>query len=205
MQAKFDRILVPISDLLIDPSQKKYIRFDAFFENVMFHEVAHGLGIKNTLNGSGSVRSVLKDQYSGIEEAKADILGVFMVNKLVEMKELQRQEMEAYVTFLAGIFRSVRFGVSSAHGRANMLEFNFLHERGAFVRDTKTGYYRVNQIKMRQAVAELGGVILKLQGEGDYAGTVRLMEKYSVMGEQLSDDLSKVAKADIPKDIRFKN
>lgn len=205
MQAKFDQILLPISDLLIDPAQKKYIRFDAFFENVMFHEVAHGLGIKNTLNGSGSVRSVLKDQYSGIEEAKADILGVYMVNKLVEMKELQRKEMEAYVTFLAGIFRSVRFGVSSAHGRANMLEFNFLYERGAFVRDSKTGYYKVNQANMRQAVADLGGVILKLQGDGDYAGTVKLMEKYSVMGQQLVDDLAKVAAADIPKDIRFKN
>lgn len=204
MQAKFDKILVPIADLLIDPSQRNYIRFDAFFENVMFHEVAHGLGIKNTINNSGSVRSVLKEQYSGIEEAKADILGVYMVNRLVEMKELKRMEMEAYVTFLAGIFRSVRFGVSSAHGRANMLEFNFLHERGAFVRDAKTGLYTVNREKMRKAVAELGGLILTLQGEGNYAGTVALMEKYSVMGDQLRQDLAKVSSANIPKDIRFK-
>ncbi|MGE5317944.1 MAG: dipeptidyl-peptidase 3 family protein, partial [Chloroflexota bacterium] len=133
MKAKFDQILVPIADVLIDQSQRKYIKFDAFFANTMFHEVAHGLGIKNTLNGKGTVREALKEQYSAIEECKADILGLYMVTKLFEMGELKEGEvMDNYVTFMAGIFRSVRFGAASAHGKANMLTFSYFAEHNAF-------------------------------------------------------------------------
>ncbi|HLU62480.1 MAG TPA: Zn-dependent hydrolase, partial [Gammaproteobacteria bacterium] len=134
MQAKFDHILVPIADILIAEDQRKHITFDAFFSNTMFHEVAHGLGIKNTLDGSQTVREALLDHASSLEEGKADILGLYMVGELQKRGELEGELMDYYTTFLAGIFRSVRFGASSAHGKANMVRFNFFREAGAFSR-----------------------------------------------------------------------
>ncbi len=130
MQAKFDQILVPIADLLIVPEQRKHITFNAFFSNTMFHEVAHGLGIKNTITGNGRVREALRESASALEEGKADILGLYMVSKLLEQGEISEGSLEDfYVTFMAGIFRSVRFGASSAHGKANMIRFNFFKEQ----------------------------------------------------------------------------
>ncbi|HCY01344.1 MAG TPA: Zn-dependent hydrolase, partial [Bacteroidales bacterium] len=133
MQYKFDKIVVPISKVVIAEEQRKHVKFEAFFENTMFHEVAHGLGIKNTINNSGTVRQALKEAYSPIEENKADILGLFMVTKLAEMGELGEKDlMDNYVTFMTGIFRSVRFGAASAHGKANMVRFYYFQEKGAF-------------------------------------------------------------------------
>jgi hypothetical protein len=126
MQAKFEKILLPIADTLIDEEQRTHITFDAFFSNVMFHEVAHGLGIKNTINGKGTVREALRDVASSMEEGKADVLGLYMVIELLEAGELGEVDiMDYYVTFMAGIFRSIRFGAASAHGKANMVRFNF--------------------------------------------------------------------------------
>lgn len=202
MKAKFDQILVPISDVLIDESQQKYIKFDAFFANTMFHEVAHGLGIKNTLDGKGTVREALKEQYSAIEEAKADILGLYMVTKLYEMGEIEEGEvMDNYVTFMAGIFRSVRFGAASAHGKANMLTFNYFSENKAF--DYNNGTYLVNFEKMKTAVEGLGGMILKLQGDADYNGVKELIVTKSVIPAGLQLDLDKLKDANIPVDIVF--
>ncbi|NNG15510.1 MAG: Zn-dependent hydrolase, partial [Gemmatimonadales bacterium] len=121
MQAKFDRILVPITEELFAENQRRHVTFDAFFSNVMFHEVAHGLGIKNTLDGSGTVREALKERASALEEGKADVLGLYMVTKLEEIGELEGKDInDNMVTFMASIFRSIRFGASSAHGRANV-------------------------------------------------------------------------------------
>jgi hypothetical protein len=203
MKAKFDKILVPISDMLIDESQRKYIKFDAFFANTMFHEVAHGLGIKNTLNGKGTVREALKEQYSAIEEAKADILGLYMVTRLFEMGELKEGEvMDNYVTFMAGIFRSVRFGAASAHGKANMLTFAHFSENGAFTYQ-ENGTYMVNFDKMKLAVESLGGMILSLQGDGNYEKVKDLILTKSVIPVQLQSDLEKLKSASIPVDIVF--
>jgi hypothetical protein len=203
MKAKFDKILVPISDVLIDPSQRKYIKFDAFFANTMFHEVAHGLGIKNTLDGKGTVREALKEQYSAIEEAKADILGLYMVTKLYEMGELNEGEvMDNYVTFMAGIFRSVRFGAASAHGKANMLTFSYFSEKGAFTHQAD-GTYMVNFDIMKAAVESLGGMILTLQGDGNYDKAKELILTKSVIPAQLKLDLDKLKGAGIPVDIVF--
>jgi hypothetical protein len=122
MQAKFDKILAPISKVLIAPKQRKHVTFDAFFANTMFHEVAHGLGIKYTIEGRQAVREVLRDTSSTIEEGKADILGLFILTQLADSGQLETGSLkDHYVTFLAGIFRSVRFGAASAHGRANMI------------------------------------------------------------------------------------
>lgn len=202
MKAKFDQILVPIANSLIDESQRNYVKFDAFFANTMFHEVAHGLGIKNTLTGTGTVRETLKEQYSAIEEAKADILGLYMVTKLFEMGELKEGEvMDNYVTFMAGIFRSVRFGAASAHGKANMLTFSYFEENDAF--EYYNGTYKVNFDKMKSAVEGLGGMILKYQGDGDYEGVKKLISEKSVIPANLQKDLDRLKDANIPVDIVF--
>ncbi|MBA2329916.1 MAG: Zn-dependent hydrolase [Flavisolibacter sp.] len=202
MQAKFDKILIHIAQELIDPSQLQNITFDAFFSNVMFHEVAHGLGIKTTINGKGTVRAALQEQGSALEEGKADILGLYMVTKLVEGGELQGKLEDFYTTYMAGILRSVRFGASSAHGKANMVNFNFFAEKGAFERTTK-GHYKVNFDKFRIAMNELSALILKLQGEGDKAGVEALMKEKGVIQPQLKADLNRLQEKGIPVDIKF--
>jgi hypothetical protein len=204
MQAKFDHILMPIAEELIAKDQRQFITFDAFFANTMFHEVAHGLGIKNTLDGTQTVRSSLKETASPLEEGKADILGLYMVSKLMESGEITEGKlMDNYVTFLAGIFRSVRFGASSAHGKANMVRFNFFKELGAFSRHEKTGLYRVNFDAMTVAINELSKLILTLQGDGNYKGAVNLLDRKGIIGEQLAGDLKRLETAKIPVDIVF--
>jgi len=203
MQAKFDKILMPIAKKLIDESQIKNVKFDAFFNNVMFHEVAHGLGIKNTVNGKGTVRESLKDVYSAFEEAKADILGLFMVTKLIEKGEVKDLKVEdCYVTFMAGIFRSVRFGAASAHGKANMMCFNYFSNAGVF-KLTEKGMYVVNFENMKKAVDGWASTILTLQGNGDYDGAVKYLKANAVVNPQLQKELDGLKSANIPKDIIF--
>ncbi|NVJ49646.1 MAG: Zn-dependent hydrolase [Gammaproteobacteria bacterium] len=204
MQAKFDKILVPISEQLIAADQRQYITFDAFFANTMFHEVAHGLGIKNTINDNGMVRTALKETASALEEGKADILGLYMITELFNKGEIKEgQLMDNYVTFLAGIFRSVRFGASSAHGKANMVRFNYFKEKGAFSRDEKTGHYRVNFEKMTTAMNDLSNLLLTIQGDGDYAKAKTLLDEKGQISAQLQQDLDTLTKANIPVDITF--
>ena len=203
MQAKFDHILMPIAQTLIVPEQRQHITFNAFFANTMFHEVAHGLGIKNTLNGSGTVRQALKEHASALEEGKADILGLYMVQSLLKKGEITEGTLEDYyVTFMAGIFRSVRFGASSAHGKANMIRFNFFAQQGAFEK-TPDGFYRVNMVNMGAAVEALSELILTLQGDGNYDGVAELVDTMGVIKPQLARDLAKLEAANIPVDIHF--
>ncbi len=204
MRAKFEKILEPIAGVLIAEDQREQVDFDAFFENTMFHEVAHGLGIKTTINGRGAVREAMRDNASALEEGKADILGLYMVAKLHEKGELEDAElMDNYVTFLAGIFRSIRFGASSAHGVANTLRFNFFAEQGAFSRDEETGTYRVNPEKMEAAVEALSEKILRLQGDGDYDGATRFVEEMGAIPPGLQADLERLEEAEIPVDVVF--
>ncbi|MCC5878414.1 MAG: Zn-dependent hydrolase [Idiomarina sp.] len=203
MQAKFDEILVPIADQLIVPEQRQHITFDAFFANVMFHEVAHGLGIKNTINDRGTVRAALREYSSPLEEGKADILGLYMVTQLLEEGVITEGTLEDYyVTFLAGIFRSVRFGASSAHGQANMVRFNYFADAEAFNRD-ENGHYSVNMDNMRTAMNDLSALILQLQGDGDYQGVSQLFAEQGHVGETLQADLARLERAEIPVDIHF--
>ncbi len=203
MRAKFDRILVPIADTLIVDDQRKHITFDAFFGNTMFHEVAHGLGIKHTINGRGSVREALREHSSTLEEGKADVLGLYMVTQLFEQGELTEGTlMDNYVTFVSSIFRSVRFGASSAHGRANTLRFNYFAKLGAFTR-SDDGLYRIHPDKMREAVNSLSGVILKLQGDGDYEGAEKMMADMGSIRPTLQKDLDRLKEKGIPVDVVF--
>jgi hypothetical protein len=203
MQAKFDKIMIPIAHTLIAEDQRNFINFDAFFSNTMFHEVAHGLGIKNTINGKGTVRDALKEHASALEEGKADILGLYMITQLHKKGELSGDIKDYYTTFMAGIFRSIRFGAASAHGRANMIRFSFFKENGAFQRDAATGTYRVNYDKMQQAMNELSEKILTLQGDGDYQGVASLVSKQGNIDPQLQADLDRLQEASIPVDVVF--
>jgi hypothetical protein len=204
MQAKFDKILVPIANILIAEDQRKHVKFDAFFENVMFHEVSHGLGLGNTVDKSSTVREALKDSYTSMEEAKADILGLWCVYQLNEMGELgEKVMMDNFVTFMAGIFRSVRFGAASAHGKANMIRFYYFQETGAFERDAATGTYRVNFEKMKDAMLSSSEQILKIQGDGDYTIAKKLIEEQGFIREELQKDLDRIGEAGIPRDIVF--
>ena len=204
MRAKFDAILVPIAGVLIAPDQRQHVTFDAFFANTMFHEVAHGLGIKNTVNGRGTVREALKERASALEEGKADVLGLYMVTALHGRGELGQADLrDYYTTFLASIFRSVRFGASSAHGRANMARFAFFQQMGAFTRDAATGTYRVDYDKMRLAMNALSEKILVFQGTGDYAGVAAFMDEQGRISPELQRDLDRITAARIPVDVVF--
>ena len=204
MRAKFDEILVPIADMLINEDQRRHITFDAFFSNVMFHEVAHGLGIKNTINGNGTVRNALKEHASALEEGKADMLGLFMIKQLYDQGEIQGDLKDYYITFMASVFRSVRFGASSAHGKANMIRFNFFKEKGAFDKDVEKGTYIINFDKFEIAMNELAEMILTLQGDGDYDAVAQLVQEKARISPDLQSDLDRLADAGIPVDVVFK-
>ncbi|MDR2085056.1 MAG: Zn-dependent hydrolase [Bacteroidales bacterium] len=205
MKAKFDKIVVPISEIILDESQLQHVKFDAFFENVTFHEVGHGMGVKSLVNDpNATVRDALKEQYSAIEEAKADIMGLYLVSQLYEMGEYPEKDLtDNYVTFFTGIFRSTRFGAASAHGKANMMVFNKLEQLGAFTRNEKTGKYTVHFEKMKTAVSEILSLILILQGDGNYDGTKRLIQEEGIVKPVLQSDLDRINEASIPVDIVF--
>jgi hypothetical protein len=203
MQAKFDKIMVPIAEMLITPDQRKNVTFKAFFENTMFHEVAHAMGIKNTVNNKGIVRAALKEQFSSIEEGKADIMGLYLVTKLAEMGEMTREDViDNYVTFFAGIFRSCRFGAASAHGKANMMRYNYFLENGAFTRNPD-GTFTVDIEKTRAAMISLIQKILKIQGDGDYEAAKKWADEAGIIKPELQADLDRLNSANIPVDIIF--
>jgi len=203
MRAKFEKILIPIAQQLIAEDQMKHVTFDAFFSHTMFHEVAHGLGtIKNTVDGKSTAREALKDKYTTLEEGKADILGLFVVNQLKEMGELDADLMDEYTTFLASIFRSIRFGASSAHGKANLIFFNYFKEKGA-LSVSDSGRFSVNTDAMKEAIRSLSNQIITIQGDGSYEKASELIRSYGVMDETLKSALKKVEEKDIPVDIIF--
>ncbi len=204
MRAKYEMILNPIADVLVDDSQRHHVSFDAFFANTMFHEVAHGLGVKNTITGQGTVREALLEIASSMEEGKADILGLYMITELHAAGELGEVELEDYyVTFMASVFRSIRFGATEAHGVANMVRFNYFMEHEAFLRDVETGKYRIDFDRMQDAISGLSRLLLTLQGDGDYEGALELTNTDGVIGKQLQADLDRLTQANIPVDITF--
>lgn len=203
MQAKFDLIVIPISELLLDKSIVSDVTFTTFFQNVMFHEVAHGLGIKNTINNNGTVREALKELYSPLEEAKADITGLFLVQKLRDMGEITDGKLEEnYASFVASIFRSIRFGAASAHGIANMLEFNFLLDESAITKNNE-GKYIIDFEKMKNAVSKMTEKIITIQANGDYNAAKKWIDEKGTISADLQKDLNKINETKIPVDIVF--
>jgi len=204
MRAKFEKILVPMAAVLIAEDQRPRVTFDAFFQNVMFHEVAHGLGIKRTVTGKGTVREALKEHASALEEGKADVLGLSLVSQLRDRGALTDGSLEDnYVSFVASILRSVRFGATDAHGRANMVQFALFQELGAVTRDSASGTYRVHLDRMPDAVRSLAERILTLQGDGDYDAAGRLLAEKGTVSPTLAADLERLSRAGIPVDVVF--
>lgn len=203
MKAKFDKILMPIGQLIVTPGQQKYLNFDAFFWNVTFHEVAHGLGVKQTINTNESVDAVMGTEKTSWEEAKADILGLFMVTKLIEMGEITNITAEdAIATYIAGILRSVRFGAASSHGKANMMCFNYMEKAGAFSRDAK-GQYVIDFGKAKEAMNGWAALILQTQGNGNVEFATKYRAENGGITPALQADLDKINGAGIPRDITF--
>lgn len=203
MKAKFDKILMPIGQLIVTPEQQKYLNFDAFFWNVTFHEVAHGLGVKQTINTNESVDAVMRTEKTSWEEAKADILGLFMVTKLIEMGEITNITAEdAIATYIAGILRSVRFGAASSHGKANMMCFNYMEKAGAFSRDAK-GQYVIDFVKAKEAMNGWAALILQTQGDGNVEFATKYRAENGGITPALQADLDKINGAGIPRDITF--
>ena len=203
MQAKFDKIMKPIGEIVIEPSEQNHITFDAFFWNVTFHEVAHGLGVKQTINGKGSVDDAMQTENTSWEEAKADIIGLYLVCNLIDKGEITDISVEdAITTYIVGLLRSVRFGAKEAHGIANMMCYNYLEENGAFKR-TGNGTYHIDYDKARDAMNSWIDLILKTQAEGNFEFAQQFSKKHGTVGSNLQKDLDRINKAGIPRDIRF--
>jgi len=181
-EAKFQKLLKPIAQLILDEKQLPYVTFDGFFNHTLMHEISHGLGPGNIIiNGRKTeVKKELKETYSSIEECKADVLGMynnlFMIEKGVYPPSFKK---EVWATFLAGIFRSIRFGINEAHGAGNALIYNYLLEKGAYEYDPKLQKVRVNFEKIRPAVRDLAHTLLVIQAQGDYEGAKALLAKYA--------------------------
>ncbi len=182
-EAKFEKLLKPIAEIVLDPEQLKEVTFDAFFNHTLMHEMSHGVGpgfIK--VNGKDTeVKKELKETYSTMEECKADILGmynnIFMIEKGVYTKESENQ---VWVTFLAGAFRSMRFGIGEAHGGGNAIIYNYLLEKGGYVYNEGTQKVSLNFVKVYPALKELCNLVLTIQAEGNYKGAKDLIAKYAV-------------------------
>ena len=203
MMAKFDKIMMPIGEVLMTPDQLQYLSADAFFWNVTFHEVAHGLGVKQTVNGKGTVDAAMGSEKTTWEEAKADILGLFMVSKLIDMGEITDiTKEESVATFIAGIVRSVRFGHASSHGKANMMCFNYMVENGAFSRN-EDGLYVVDFEKAADVINSWANLILTTQATGDFEFAQKYSAEHASITEALAADIAKVNAAGIPRDIVF--
>ena len=204
MQAKFDNIMVPIAKLMVCPEQVDSVTFNAFFGNTCYHEVAHGLGIKNTVTGRGPCRQALGAQYSAWEEAKADVCGLFLTEQLIERGEITNTTVaQNYITFIAGILRSVRFGATEAHGVANIMCYNYFKEHGAFTRNAD-GKYVIDVDKARQAAREWASIIIAMEGEGDAAAAKTYSDRNGKIGSELQHDLDKIRDANIPRDIIYR-
>ena len=204
-RAKFDQILVPIADMVLDESQRDMIDFDIFFSNVLLHELSHGLGPGDITLSDGTETTVnkqLKTLYPAIEEAKADIMGLYNTAYLVEQGYYSKEhEMKAYVNFLPGFFRAIRFGATSAHGKANMMEFNYMREKGAIEVVDGTGRFRANLDKMPGAVRSMTNELSMIQALGDYAAAEAFIDKYGRMVPEVEEQLTRMG--EIPTDIEL--
>ncbi len=204
-QAKFDKVLLPISKVALAPADQGNVAFEAFFTHILMHELMHGLG-PHDINVGGrttTVRQELKDTYSTIEEAKADISGLFALQFLVDKGQLDKSfEKTMYTTFLASAFRSLRFGVNEAHGRGQAIQLNYLLDKGAFTVNGD-GTFSVDAGKIRDAVNALTREIMTLQAEGSYAKARQMMDSLGVLRPQAKAVLDKLTSVPVDIEPRF--
>lgn len=201
-EAKFEQVLVPLSKVVIDPSQQSQIAFDAFFTHILAHELMHGLGPHNIKVGGRdtNVRKELKELYSAIEEAKADITGLWALQYLIDKGSVDSaMERDLYTTYLASSFRSVRFGINEAHGKGQALQFNYLLDEGAIKVDEAAGTYSIDTSKIKNAVRKLTSEILTIEAEGSYEKAKAMLDKYGLIRPAMQKALDKLS--GVPVDI----
>jgi hypothetical protein len=200
--AKFNKTLIPISKVVLDPSEQSALAFDSFFTHILCHELMHGLGPHNiTIGGQETTpRKQLKELYSAIEEAKADMTGLwalqFMIDKNIIAKSMERT---LYTTYLASMFRSVRFGISEAHGRGVAMQFNYLTDEGAIKFNEAKGTFSVDHAKIKDSVRKLTTELLMIEAEGSYDRAKAILDKYAVIRPPMQQALDKLK--DVPVDI----
>ncbi|MGQ9846281.1 MAG: dipeptidyl-peptidase 3 family protein [Bacteroidales bacterium] len=204
MKAKFDKILQPIANILINEEQRKNIKFEGFFINFVSYEIADAIMVKTTVNGKGPVKDALKDYFPTINSLKADILNMYIITELQNKGLIKDATLEDnYTIFIANVLRSVRFGAALSQGSSNLIAFNMLYKMKAFERDETTGTYKINYEKMKEVIKKLTKDILTVLAEGDYSTAKSWIEIYGNMSPQLQQDIQKISKAGIPVDIKF--
>jgi hypothetical protein len=198
-EAKFRATLTPISKVVLPAAAQSSLSFDSFFTHILAHEMSHGIGPHTiTANGrSTTPRQEMKELYSAIEEAKADVTGLFMLQHFFDHGYLKHDEKALYTTFLASSFRTLRFGIHEAHGKGMALQFNYLTDKGAFV--NKNGAWEVDEAKIRGAVRDLTHDLLTLEATGDYAGAKRMLDTLGVIRPEVSATIAKLG--GVPVDI----
>jgi hypothetical protein len=200
--AKFNKTLIPISRVVLNPTQRATLSFDSFFTHILCHELMHGLGPHNiTVGGQETtVRKQLKDLYSAIEEAKADMTGLWALQYLIDKGVIEKSmERSLYTTYLASMFRSVRFGITEAHGRGVAVQFNYLTDEGAIKFDAATGTFSVENTKIKESVRKLTRDLLMVEAEGSYEKAKALLDKYAVIRPPMKEALDKLTA--VPVDI----
>jgi len=192
---------LPVARKLMRDEQAAKVSADGYLLATILHEICHGLGpaFSRTPAGKKDIREAIGPAFSGLEESKADVVGMFALHWLVEHGALPKEKLEEYyASYLAGIFRTVRFGTGEAHGRAEMQEFNYLSERGAILRDA-SGRYAVDYAKMPGALADLAKELLEIEATGDRDRAEKWFAKYDTMPDNLKSALKSAS--DVPVDI----
>jgi peptidase M49-like protein len=200
--AKFNKTLIPISRVVLAPAQLRDLTFDAFFTHILTHELMHGLGPHNiTVDGQPTtVRLQLKDKYSSIEEAKADVTGLWALQYLIDKGVIEKSmQRTLYTTYLASMFRSVRFGITESHGRGVAMQFNYFTDEGAIKFDERTGRFSVDESKIRGAVRKLTTELLTIEAEGSYDKAKAILDKYAVIRPPMKGALDRLK--GVPVDI----
>ena len=200
--AKFNKVLIPISRVVLSPAQQLNISFDSFFTHILMHELMHGLGPHNiTVGGQATtVRLQLKELYSSIEEAKADVTGLWALQYLIDKGVIGRQmQRTLYTTYLASMFRSVRFGLTESHARGVAMQFNYFTDEGAIKFDERTGKFSIDDTKIREAVRKLTHELLTLEAEGSYDKAKAMLDKYSLIRADMKGGLERLNA--VPVDI----
>lgn len=203
MEAKFNKSLIPISERVLPAEEAKFVSFDAYFNEVILHEISHVFGVNYIPRPDGTkttVNKALKDLYSAIEEGKADIVGLYNVRLLMAKGGLDKgRKKEIYTTYMAGLFRAMRFGVKEAHGRGTLVQFNFLKEKGAILYDQASDTFKVDMAKIEDAVRDLAARFLIVEGDGSYEKAAQFLDRYGILDAFTENALKKLA--DIPVDI----
>jgi hypothetical protein len=201
MDARVNYVVIPVAKRMMPPEQAARVSGDGYLLATIMHEICHGLGpaFARTPAGKVAIREAIGPQFSGLEEAKADVVGMFALKFLIDQGVLPKDKLqEFYASYVGGMFRTVRFGVAEAHGQAEMMEFNYLTERGAVVREA-SGRYRIDYDKMPGAIADLAKELLEIEATGDRERAVNWFQKYDKMPPELKAGLAKAS--DIPVDI----